>query len=147
MTRELFDSFLDVMKKQADLIDFENMDAEYSNELEENVRRLGLKLSEIYGVQEMKKLIKDWAYIGSFFYYRTPVRKSTERKKYTLSYRKGGINMITLLVLLFLALIAALVVVIFTGLIVVAWPIVLVIAIGLLIDILVLRKIFKSKRS
>lgn len=59
MTRELFDSFLDVMRKQADLIDFENVDAEYSNELEKDIRRLGLKLSEIYGVQEMKKLIKD----------------------------------------------------------------------------------------
>ena len=67
MTRELFDSFLDVMRKQADLIDFENVDAEYSNELEKDIRRLGLKLSEIYGVQEMKKLIKDWANNGSFF--------------------------------------------------------------------------------
>ena len=59
MSRELFDSFLDLMKKQADLIDFENTDADYLSELEKDVRRLGLKLSEIYGVQEMAKLIKD----------------------------------------------------------------------------------------
>ena len=55
--------------------------------------------------------------------------------------------MITLLLLLMLLCIIALVVLALGGLLVVCWPLVLILAIGLVIDILVLKAIFQPEEA
>lgn len=56
--RKMFDEGIECIKKQADLIDFEHVDQNSLDELADQVKKVVYKLAEIYGVQEMCKLIE-----------------------------------------------------------------------------------------
>lgn len=84
---------------------------------------------------------KEEAYKASSFY-----QKRTDVKNTASIMKKGGIIfMITLCLIILILAILAIILLALAGIVAVAWPVLIVLAIGLLIDILVLKLLFGKK--